>query len=346
MPRMMKAVVKTHAGPGFELCEVPVPQIGHSDILIRTRATSICGTDVHIYNWDPWAANRIKPPVIIGHEFCGDVVEVGAAVTDVKVGDFISAESHIVDHTCDLCRTGMAHICRHTQIIGVDRDGSFAEYVAIPAANAWQNPPNMPAEIAALEENFGNAVHTALETPVVARKVLVTGCGPVGVMTIAVAKAAGARSIYASDIYDYRLGLAKKMGADIVVNPERESVTEVVLRETGGEGVDVLLEMSGAPSAIREGLQLLKAGGHAVLLGLPSKAFELDLGNLVIMKGITVHGIAGRKLWETWYEIRGLLRSGAVNLEPLITHRFKLEQYERAFQTMLSGESGKVVLFP
>lgn len=346
MPSMMKAVVKTHAGPGFELCQVPIPEIGPKDILVRTRATSICGTDIHIYNWDPWAANRIKPPVILGHEFCGDVVAIGAQVTEVREGDFISAESHIVDHTCDLCRTGMAHICRNTQIIGVDRDGSFAEFVSLPAANAWHNPPNMPAEIAALEENFGNAVHTALECQVVARKVLVTGCGPVGVMTIAVAKAAGARSIYASDISDYRLGLAKKMGADVILNPRNENLVERVLDETHGEGVDVLLEMSGAPTAIRDGLQLLKAGGQAVLLGLPSKPFEFDLANLVIMKGVTVHGIAGRKLWETWYEIRGLLRSGAVNLEPVITHRFKLEEFEKAFQTMMSGESGKVVLFP
>ena len=346
MQGLMQAVVKSAAGPGFTLAQVPIPQIGPHDILLRTRATSICGTDIHIYNWDTWAANRIKPPIIIGHEFCGDVIEIGAQVTQVKVGDFISAESHIVDHTCDLCRTGMAHICRNTQIIGVDRDGSFAEYVALPAANAWHNPPNMPSEIAALEENFGNAVHTALETPVVARKVLVTGCGPVGVMTIAVTKAAGARSIYASDISEYRLGLAKKMGADIAINPSREDLREIILKDTNGEGVDVLLEMSGAPSAIRDGLHLLKAGGHAVLLGLPSKPFEFDLANLVIMKGITLHGIAGRKLWETWYEIRGLLRSGTVNLEPVITHRFKLEEFQKAFETMMSGDSGKVVLFP
>lgn len=346
MTEMMQAVVKTKAGPGFELCQVPIPKIGEHDILIRTRATSICGTDIHIYNWDTWAAHRIKPPIIIGHEFCGDVVEIGEQVKEVKVGDFISAESHIVDHTCDLCRTGMAHICRNTQIIGVDRDGSFAEYVALPAANAWHNPPTMPSEIAALEENFGNAVHTALETPVVARKVLVTGCGPVGVMTIAVAKAAGARSIYASDVSDYRLALAKKMGADLTFNPLRDNIRDLILQATNGEGVDVLLEMSGAPSAIQDGLHLLKSGGHAVLLGLPSRPFEFDLANLVIMKGITVHGIAGRKLWETWYEIRGLLRSGAVNLEPVITHRFKLAEFQKAFETMISGDSGKVVLFP
>lgn len=342
----MKAVVKAQPGPGLQLSELPIPQIGERDILVRTRATSICGTDLHIYNWDPWAANRIKPPLIIGHEFCGDVVEIGSLVTEVQVGEFISAESHIVDHSCDLCRTGMAHICRSTKIIGVDRDGSFAEYVAIPAVNAWHNPPSMPPEIAALEENFGNAVHTALETPVVARKVLVTGCGPVGVMAIAVARAAGARSIYASDISDYRLNLARKMGADMTINPSRQSVKDLILEDTGGEGVDVLLEMSGAPSAIQVGLQLLKAGGHAVHLGLPSQPFELDLANLVIMKGVTLHGIAGRKLWETWYEIRGLLRRGAVNLEPIVTHRFPLEEFDLAFKTMASGESGKIVLFP
>jgi len=213
MQEMMKAVVKTRPGPGFEFVEVPVPDVGPRDILVKTRATSICGTDLHIYNWDPWAAQRLVPPVIVGHEFCGDVVDIGNQVTEVKTGDFISAESHIVDNTCDLCRTGNAHICRNVKIIGVDRDGSFAEFVAIPAVNAWINPPDMPSEIAALEENFGNAVHTALEVPVTARKVLVTGCGPVGIMAIAVAKAAGARSIFASDISAYRLALAQKMGA-------------------------------------------------------------------------------------------------------------------------------------
>ena len=346
MPEMMRAVVKTKPGPGLEYCIVPVPRIGPRDILVKTRATSICGTDLHIYNWDPWSANRIKPPVIVGHELCGDVVEIGRDVTSVQVGDFISAESHIVCHICDLCRTGNAHICRNVQIIGVDRDGAFAEYVAIPAVNAWVNPPEMLPEIAALQENFGNAVHTALATPVVARKVLVTGCGPVGLMTIEVARAGGARSLYVSDVSDYRLSLARKVGADITVNVKTQDLRQLVLDATSGEGVDVLLEMSGAPSAIRDGFELLKAGGHAVLLGLPQKPFEFDLANLVIMKGVTVHGIAGRKLWETWYTMRGLLRAGAVDLAPLITHRFKLEEFEKAFATMASGDSGKVVMTP
>ncbi len=346
MPELMKAVVKTRPGPGLEFCEVPIPQIGPNDILVKTRATSICGTDLHIYNWDPWAAGRIKPPITVGHEFCGDVVEIGREVASVKVGDYISAESHIVCHTCDLCRTGNAHICRNVEIIGVDRDGTYAEYVCIPADNAWVNPSEMPSEIAALQENFGNAVHTALATPVIARKVLVTGCGPVGLMTIEVARAAGARSIYASDISDYRLALAKQFGVDLTVNVKTQDLRQQVLEATSGEGVDVLLEMSGAPSAIRDGFSLLKAGGQAVLLGLPPKPFEFDLANQVIMKGVTVHGIAGRKLWETWYTMRGLLRSGAVNLAPLITHRFKLADFASAFATMASGDSGKVVMFP
>jgi threonine 3-dehydrogenase len=346
MPKLMKAVVKTKPGPGLEFCDVPVPVIGPGDILVKTRATSICGTDLHIYNWDRWSSKRIRPPIIVGHELCGDIVAVGKDVSSLSVGDFVSAESHIVCHVCDLCRTGNAHICRNVEIIGVDRNGAFAEYVALPADNAWLNPPEMPPEIAALQENFGNAVHTALATPVIARKVLVTGCGPVGLMTIQVARAAGARSLYVSDISDYRLDLAKRVGADLAVNAKNQDLRAMILEATSGEGVDVLLEMSGAPSAIRDGFELLKAGGHAVLLGLPSGPFELDLANLVIMKGVTVHGIAGRKLWETWYAMRGLMRGGAVDLAPVVTHRFKLAEYEKAFAAMASGDSGKVVMTP
>ncbi|MBI3536378.1 MAG: L-threonine 3-dehydrogenase [Chloroflexi bacterium] len=346
MPKTMQAIVKPRAGAGLELREVPVPTIGAREALVKTRAMSICGTDLHILHWDPWAANRLKPPLIVGHEFCGDVVEIGRDVTQIKTGDFVSAESHIIDNTCDLCRTGNGHICRNTKIIGVDRDGCYAEYVAMPAENLWLNPPDMRAEIAALMENFGNAVHTGMATPVVARKVLVTGCGPVGLMTILVARAAGARSIYATDISDYRLNLARQLGATLTINVTREKAIEKIFAVTDGEGVDVLLEMSGAPSAIRDGFALLKKGGAAALLGLPGKAFEFDLGDLVILRGITVYGIAGRKLWDTWYEARGLIRSGAVDLSPIITHKFKMADFEKAFATMESGESGKVVMIP
>jgi threonine 3-dehydrogenase len=346
MAKMMKALVKAHSGPGLELLERPIPEIGPHEVLIKIRAVSICGTDLHIYHWDTWAAGRLKPPLITGHEFCGDVVAIGHEVTDVKEGDFVSAESHIVCGRCDLCRTGNGHICPNTRIIGVDRDGCFAEYIALPAENVWIDPPDMPPEIATLQENFGNAVHTALTTPLVARKVLLTGCGPVGLMTIAVAVAAGTRSIYATDVSDYRLDLARRLGAALTVNVTRQNLKQAVLEATNGEGVDVLLEMSGAPAAIQDGFSLLKKGGCAVLLGLPPKPFEFDLGNLVVMKGITVYGIAGRRLWKTWYEARGLLRGGAVDLSPIVTHKFKMEEFEKAFEIMESGKSGKVIMIP
>lgn len=342
----MMAVVKARAERGLEIRQVPIPQLEPGQVLIKTRASSICGTDLHVFNWDPWAANRMHLPTIIGHEFSGDIVEVAPGVTTVKEGDFVSAESHIVCNVCDLCRTGNAHICRNVRIIGIDRDGSFAEYIAIPAENAWVNPPDMSTDIATIQENFGNAVHTALVTPVVARKVLVTGCGPVGLMAIAVAMAAGARAIYATDISEYRLRLAREMGANLAINASRQDAVDAIREATQGEGVDVLLEMSGAPSAIRDGFALLKSGGVAALLGLPSRPLEFDLANLVIMRGITVHGVAGRKMWETWYKMRGLLRSGSVELAPLVTHHYKLADYEQAFDAMASGESGKVILTP
>ncbi len=346
MAEKMKAVIKAHPGPGLEMTMVDVPTVGPGDVLVRVKATSICGTDLHIYRWDPWAQGRIRPPLIVGHELCGEVVAVGERVTQVQVGDFISAESHIVCGTCVYCRTGRGHICPNTQIIGVDRDGAFAEYVVLPEENAWINPPDMPVELAVLQENFGNSVHTAFATDLSARKVLVTGCGPVSLMMLAIVKAVGARSIYATDISSYRLGLARTMGADVTLNPAKEDVVAAVRQATEGEGVDVLLEMSGAPSAIRDGFRLLKDGGVAVLLGIPPAPFEFDLANEVIFKGITVYGIIGRRLWETWYQMRGLLNSGVVDLRPVVTHRFPLDKFEEALEAMASGNSGKVVLFP
>jgi threonine 3-dehydrogenase len=346
MRSSMLALFKQQAGPGFQLRDVPIPTIGPHDVLIKVRACSICGTDLHIYHWDPWAQNRIHPPLIVGHEFSGDVVDIGREVTTVKPGAFISAESHIVCNKCDECRTGNAHVCRNTRIIGVDVDGCFAEYVCIPAQNVWVNPPDMPADIASLQENFGNAVHTALATPLIARDVLVTGCGPAGLMTIAVARAAGAHRIFATDLSDYRLDLARKLGAHITINVGQQDLVKTVRESTGGEGVEVLLEMSGAPKAIRDGLASLKHAGTAVLLGLPSSPLELDLGNLVVMSGVTVLGIAGRRLWQTWYQMRGLLSDGAVDLRPVITHHFKLTEFQQAFDVMDSGKSGKVILTP
>jgi threonine 3-dehydrogenase len=346
MADTMRAVVKAKPGVGFELRQVPLPKVGPHDVLVRVKAASICGTDLHIYRWDPWAAKRIQLPLVVGHEACGEIVEIGRDVTEVKVGDYISAESHVVCGVCDMCRTGRGHLCRNTRILGIDRDGCFAEYVAIPAINAWANPPEMPAEIASLQENFGNAVHTAFTADVRAKKVLVTGCGPVGLMTIAVAKAIGARAVYATDISPYRLKLARTMGADAAFNSREVDVVRAIQDATEGEGVDILLEMSGAPSALREGFQLLKPGGEAALLGLPGRPFEFDFDNLLIFKGLTVYGVIGRRMWETWYQARGLMRAAAVDLGLVATHRFSLQEFEKAFELMMSGQCGKVILLP
>ena len=342
----MRAVVKAEPGPGLRLQEVPVPEPGPDEVLVKVKAASICGTDLHIWRWDPWAQGRLKPPLVIGHEVCGEVVATGSDVTDVEVGAYVSAESHVVCGVCDMCRTGKGHLCRNTQILGVDRDGGFAEYVSIPAINAWPNPPEMPPEIASLQENFGNAVHTAFAADVRAKKVLVTGCGPVGLMAIAVAKALGARAVYATDVQPYRLELARRMGADLALNAREVDVVRALREATEGEEVDVLLEMSGAPEALRQGLELVKPGGEVALLGLHGRPIQLDVDNLIVFKGLTVRGVIGRRLWETWYQARGLLRSGAVDLRPIVTHRFPLDEFERAFELMASGECGKVVLVP
>ena len=342
----MTAVVKMSPGPGLSLTTVELPKIAPHEILVRVRAASICGTDLHIYRWDNWAQGRIKPPLVVGHELCGEVVERGSQVTNVQIGAFVSAESHVTCGTCSQCRTGRAHLCQNTQIIGVDRDGCFAGYIAIPAGNAWLNPPDMDPEIACLQENFGNAVHTAFKTDLTAKKVLVTGCGPVGLMAIEVVRSAGPRAIYATDVSPYRLSLARRLGADLALNPRDVDVVDAIMQETDGEGVDVLLEMSGAPSAINQGFALLKDGGEAALLGLSPAPFEFDLNNHIIFKGVTVYGVIGRQIWETWYQMRGLLKAGAVDLRPIVTHLFRLEEFERAFEVMASGESGKVVLFP
>jgi threonine 3-dehydrogenase len=346
MPDKMKAVVKAEAAPGAELTTVDIPQVGPGEVLIKVEATSICGTDVHIYEWDPWAASRIKPPMVFGHEFAGEVVELGEGTTRVKVGDHVSAETHIVCGTCHQCRSGKSHICKDVSIIGVDCPGVFAEYAAIPERNAWRNPPDLSPDVASVQEPFGNAVHTALSTELVAKTVLVTGCGPIGLMAIAIAKAAGASLVIGTEIVPYRLELARQIGADLVLNPTTTDTTTEILTSTDQIGVDVLLEMSGNPSAIHEGFSLLKRGGYAALLGLPSRPIEFDLANEIIFKGATVYGVTGRQMWKTWYQTRALLSSRAVDVEPIITHRFPLEEFVQGMELMASGECGKVVLFP
>ncbi len=345
MSKTMKAIIKPEQAPGLALAEVPMPKIGPHDALIKVRATSICGTDLHIYKWDEWARKRIHPPLVVGHEFCGHVAAVGRDVAEVKEGDFVSAESHIICGNCPQCRTGNGHICQNTRIIGVDRDGCWAEYIAMPAYNLWLNAPDMAPDIACMLENFGNAVHTAFATDLTAKKVLITGCGPVGLMTVAVARAAGARAIYATDISPYRLRLARELGATHALNVAEVNVVDVIRQDTGGHGVDVLLEMSGAQPAIAQGFEALRDGGEAALLGLAPGTIGFDINNAIIFKGATVRGIVGRELWGTWYRMRGLLNAGLVDLRPLVTHRFTLDQWEEAIQAMSGGATGKVVMF-
>jgi threonine 3-dehydrogenase len=345
----MQAVAKLKPGPGMEFIRVPRPTTGPRDVLIKVKATSICGTDVHIYKWDAWSQSRIQPPLIVGHEFAGEVVEVGSQVRpdEARVGDYVSAESHIVCGVCQQCRLGRAHVCQDTRIIGVDVDGSYAEYVAVPVENAWKNPPDMPVPVAALQENFGNAVHTVSAVDVRGKTVLVTGCGPAGLMSIPVARAFGAEVIVATDLSPYRLELARKIGADLALNPREDDVEARAQDAVRGKGFDALIEMSGAPAALVQGLRLLKPGAEAALLGLaPSTLEGFDLNNLVIMKGVTLHGIAGRRLWETWYQMRALLASNVVDLRPIITHEFPLSRWEEAMGIMASGESGKIVMYP
>jgi threonine 3-dehydrogenase len=342
----MLAIVKPAAAPGARLDRVPVPAIGLRDVLVRVRATTICGTDLHIYKWDNWAQSRLHPPMVFGHEFSGDVVAVGGEVETVKVGDYISAETHIVCGHCYSCRTGATHICRNVQIIGVDRPGCFAQYVAIPATNAWRNDPGLPPAIASAQEPFGNAVHTAFATTLTAKRVLITGCGPIGLFAVGIAAASGAERIFATDVNPRRLDLARTMGATDLING-REDVAATVLNATDGEGADVLLEMSGNPQAINQGFTALRYGGFASLLGLPGRPLpSFDLANHVVFKGATIYGVSGRKMFETWYQTRGLIQSGQVDISPIISHHLPLEDYERAFELMLNGEADKVALYP
>ncbi len=346
MSEKMRAVIKAKAAPGAEMAMVEIPQVARGEVLVKVKATSICGTDLHIYKWDPWARSRIKPPMVFGHEFAGEVVELGEGVTTLRPGDYVSAETHIVCNVCYQCRIGEAHICSNLSIIGVDRPGSFAEYITIPADNGWLNPPDMPPEVASIQEPFGNAVHTALSTELAGRTVLVTGCGPIGLMAIGVAKAAGAAAVYATEVTPYRLALASHMGPDLILNPTEVDVVSQIMTATHGFGVDVLLEMSGNPSAIHEGFAVLRSGGYAALLGLTSGPIELDLNDEIIFKGATVYGVAGRKIWETWYQTRALLSSRAVDVGPIITHQLPLEKFEEGLKLMSAGQCGKVVLFP
>ena len=344
MAKTMKALVKTQAAAGMEMREVPVPEIGPSDVLIAVETASVCGTDLHIYHWDEWAQRRIKPPYTPGHEFSGTVAAVGEMVQGVKVGDFVSAEMHVACGHCLQCRSGQAHVCQFVKILGVDADGAFAEYVRVPASNVWKLDTAIPREWGSLLDPFGNAVHTVLSGAIAGQTVAVMGCGPIGLFAIAVAKACGASTVFAIEPNATRRRLGLKMGASVALDAGASDVEELVKDGTGWNGVDVLLEMSGHPAAIRQGFKLLRMGGRASLLGIPARAVEIDLADAVIFKGATVLGINGRKMYETWYQAEALLKDGKIDLAPVITHRLALEQFDEAMHLLESGEASKILL--
>ncbi|GIW20918.1 MAG: L-threonine 3-dehydrogenase [Chloroflexota bacterium] len=338
----MLALVKAAPGPGLELREVPVPEIGINDVLIRVRKTGICGTDLHIEAWDPWAARTVRPPLIAGHEFVGEIVEVGSNVTDFRPGDLVSGEGHVVCGRCRHCLAGRRHLCAHTIGLGVGRDGAFAEYVALPMTNVWHHWPGIDEDVAAIFDPFGNAVHTALAFPVLGEDVLVTGAGPIGLMATAVVRHAGARFVVVSEPNPYRRAIAARMGADVVVDPRERDLRDVQ-RELGMvEGFDVVLEMSGNPDAFRTALANMAHGAGMAILGIPTQELSIDLSE-VIFKMLTLKGIYGREMYETWYKMTVMLQSG-LDIRPAITHRFHARDYAAAFAVARSGESGKVIM--
>jgi threonine 3-dehydrogenase len=343
-PTAMVALCKTQPAPGASLEFVPVPRVGPSDVLIKVLAASICGTDLHIFRWDPWAKGRITPPLVFGHEFAGEIVAIGDNVPERLLGEYVAAESHINCGECYECTHGMQHICRRVQIIGVDRPGAFAQYVCIPWQNAWPTDRKFPPEIATIQEPMGNAVHTALSAPLVGATVTIFGAGPIGLFAVPIARASGAKQIITVEPSPFRRDLARRMGSDIVVDSNCD-VVQTIRSHTDGEGTDVVLEMSGHPAAIRQGLESLRFGGYVSLLGIPSRPLEVDLADGVIFKGATIQGISGRRIWQTWYQTRGFLESG-MDLTPTITHILPLAEFARAFELVQTGQSGKVVLLP
>jgi len=338
----MKALVKARAAPGIELSEIERPALGPNDVRIKIRKTAICGTDMHIYKWDAWAAKTIPVPMAVGHEYCGEVVEIGDEVSGFQLGDRVSGEGHITCGHCRNCRAGRRHLCRNTVGVGVNRPGCFAEELVIPAVNAFKLPNAIDDDIAAILDPLGNAVHTSLAFDVVGEDVLITGAGPIGVMAAAIVRFVGARHVVVTDINDYRLELARKMGATLALNVVRESVDDAMKQLGMTEGFDVGLEMSGNPQAFREMLRTLHHGGSIAMLGIPAEDVAIDW-NQVIFKGLTIKGIYGRQMFETWYKMAALLQSG-LNVRPVITHHVSYTDFAKAFDIMGGGQSGKIVM--
>ena len=341
----MTAVVKATAGPGAELDQVPIPEPTGGDVLIEVTASSICGTDVHIFDWNDWARRHIHPPRVFGHEMSGRVVAAGTNVQGLAPGTFIAAETHVVDYSCRQCQRGLYHLCENVRVLGVDRDGSFANYVLLPAENCWRNAAGLTPEVAALQEPFGNAVHAATAGPLKDNAVAIFGLGPIGLCAVGIARAEGAAAIFGVEPNPFRRELAERMGATAVFAPSEHTVADI-RKANGGVGVDVVLEMSGHPVAVQQGLEVLHSGGWMSLLGLGDRPVTLDLNDLVVTKGITIHGIFGRRIWDTWERTSSYLSTGKVDVSPLITHRFALTDFQEAMARMKSGQSGKVVLLP
>lgn len=338
----MKALVKSQAAPGLWLADVPEPKLGINDVLIRVRKTGICGTDIHIYKWDAWAQKTIPVPMVVGHEFVGEVVEVGTNVADFHPGDLVSAEGHVVCGRCRNCLAGRRHLCKDTQGIGVNRTGAFAEYIAVPMTNVWHHRPGVDLEVAAIFDPFGNAVHTALSFPVLGEDVLITGAGPIGIMAVAIAKHAGARFVVITDMNEYRLELARKLGATVALDVRKGNLADVQKQLGMQEGFDVGLEMSGSPAACRDMIANLCHGGKVAMLGIPPEEMAIDW-NKVVFSMLTIKGIYGREMYETWYKMSVMLQSG-LDIKPVITHRYHYTEFQKGFDAMLSGQSGKVVL--
>ncbi len=338
----MKALAKLKSEPGIWMIDAPLPEVGHNDIMIKIRKTAICGTDVHIYNWDSWSQRTIPVPMIVGHEYVGEIVAIGQEVSGFLIGDRVAGEGHITCGFCRNCRAGRRHLCRNAIGVGVNRPGAFAEYLVIPAFNAFPIPDGIPDELAAIFDPFGNAVHTALSFDMVGEDVLISGAGPIGIMAAAVCRHVGARHVVITDVNEYRLELARKMGVTRAVNVAQETLADVMLSLGMREGFDVGLEMSGAPAAMHALLHAMNHGGRVALLGIPPEPMMVDW-NEVIFKGLTIKGIYGREMFETWYKMASLIQSG-LDLTPIITHHFPIDDFQQGFDVMRSGQSGKVIL--
>jgi threonine 3-dehydrogenase len=339
----MQAIVKEARAPGLRVKSVPKPAPGPGEVLIAVRHAGVCGTDLHIADWNAWAQGRLKPPLVVGHEFAGEIAVLGDGVTELKAGALVTAEGHIVCGHCLQCRTGNSHICRNTRIIGVDRDGAFAEYIVMPATNVLALD-GIPTEVGAIMDPMGNAFHTVLTAEVPGSFVFIVGCGPIGCFAVGIARAAGAAKVIASDVNPKRLALAAQMGAHVTINAAQDDALKTVLAETGGEGADVVCEMSGVPSALHQAFAAVRLGGRVQLLGIPKGEVPIDFASEIIFKGITVYGVIGRKMYETWHQMRRFLTEGLFDPRPVITHQFPLAKIDDALAAIRAGDAGKVIL--